>query len=80
MQYAFCKRQGDDITDVHIVGCSDVEKGLDRGSRMMHSHGKQKAYDDYYVIDANSVDEAIDSVLEDNYPRNMYKIMPCVKR
>ena len=50
MQYAFCKRQGSDITDVHTAGCPDIARGLDRGNRMMHSHGKQKAYDDYYVF------------------------------
>ena len=79
MQYAFCKRQGSDITDIHAAGCPDIARGLDRGSRMLYSRGKQKAYDDYYVVDANGVNEAIDSVIEDNYPRNMYKIMPCVK-
>ena len=90
-KFAICSIAGQLEWDVHADGCQDVERGKTLGTKSHNmSNGKkiQRIYNSVHVVEADSVDQAIDNEVqdlnadfgEDTWNPDYFNIMPCAKK
>ena len=90
-KYVFCNLAGQTEWDVHLYGCADIQRGLTIGAgnhNMSHGRKIARIYSDSYVVEAETVDEAISGEIEDlnsdfgegSWKENSFHVMPCAKK
>lgn len=86
--FAFCLVAGDTQTEVHIDGCRDIYRGVALYNNRIGGHSGERAYQDVHVLEANTVEEALEEEINDLnadfgqgvWTKQYFTIMPCCRK